>query len=230
MCASNRCADHRSLSKGGERASPRARVCQGCGLRGAGAARLAMGGASHPSAPYRTGKGLGVADSGERHAKGASLHTVGPTDRREQRCKPTQSTPQSPHERRGGGSAFERPNVCHASRLTVAACARCERMLRLVHSLPTAMTFAHTRIIVAGTFDRLHEGHHSLLHTAFAHGDHVEVWVSVLPAPSASPLDCCLPHSPSPTHPPHLTPLAADGRRDGASQGDARAAAHYELP
>lgn len=40
-----------------------------------------------------------------------------------------------------------------------------------------ASLHAHARIIVAGTFDRLHEGHYSLLHTGFAHGAHVEIWV-----------------------------------------------------
>lgn len=35
----------------------------------------------------------------------------------------------------------------------------------------------HDRIIVAGTLDRLHDGHYALLHLAFARGRHVEVWV-----------------------------------------------------
>jgi hypothetical protein len=35
----------------------------------------------------------------------------------------------------------------------------------------------HDRMVVAGTFDVLHAGHYGLLHTAFAHGKHVEIWV-----------------------------------------------------
>lgn len=37
---------------------------------------------------------------------------------------------------------------------------------------------SHGRAVVAGTFDRLHDGHFALLHQAFAIGRHVEVWVS----------------------------------------------------
>jgi cytidyltransferase-like protein len=33
-------------------------------------------------------------------------------------------------------------------------------------------------MIVAGTFDVLHDGHAALLHTAFAHGEHVEIWIT----------------------------------------------------
>jgi phosphopantetheine adenylyltransferase len=36
----------------------------------------------------------------------------------------------------------------------------------------------HARIIVAGTFDVLHDGHFALLHTAFGRGRHVEIWVT----------------------------------------------------
>jgi phosphopantetheine adenylyltransferase len=36
----------------------------------------------------------------------------------------------------------------------------------------------HETIIVAGTFDRLHEGHFLLFHAAFYYGNHVEIWVT----------------------------------------------------
>jgi phosphopantetheine adenylyltransferase len=36
----------------------------------------------------------------------------------------------------------------------------------------------HDRIIVAGTFDIMHDGHHALLHTAFTHGRRAEIWVT----------------------------------------------------
>ena len=46
-------------------------------------------------------------------------------------------------------------------------------------AVPEAATAPlHPRAIVAGTFDVLHAGHASLLHTAFRHGQHVEVWVT----------------------------------------------------
>ena len=38
----------------------------------------------------------------------------------------------------------------------------------------------HARAIVAGTFDRLHDGHFAMLHTGFALGAHVELWVRAL--------------------------------------------------
>jgi pantetheine-phosphate adenylyltransferase len=36
----------------------------------------------------------------------------------------------------------------------------------------------HDRVIVAGTFDRMHEGHFDLLDKAFEVGRHVEIWIS----------------------------------------------------
>jgi phosphopantetheine adenylyltransferase len=42
----------------------------------------------------------------------------------------------------------------------------------------TSKHLIHQRIIVAGTFDVLHDGHFALLHSAFARGRHVEVWVT----------------------------------------------------
>lgn len=39
-----------------------------------------------------------------------------------------------------------------------------------------ALPLVHARVVVAGTWDRLHPGHFALLHTAFLHGQTVEVW------------------------------------------------------
>lgn len=43
---------------------------------------------------------------------------------------------------------------------------------------PRMAAALHERMIVAGTFDRLHAGHHAMFHLAFAHGRDVEIWVS----------------------------------------------------
>ena len=40
------------------------------------------------------------------------------------------------------------------------------------------MASAHQCILVAGTFDILHDGHYLMLHAAFAHGEFVEIWLS----------------------------------------------------
>lgn len=45
----------------------------------------------------------------------------------------------------------------------------------LLHILPAKRM--HDVILVAGTFDVLHDGHFSLFHTAFEHGKEVEIWV-----------------------------------------------------
>ena len=38
--------------------------------------------------------------------------------------------------------------------------------------------FPHECIIVAGSFDILHDGHHLLFHAAFSHGARVEIWLT----------------------------------------------------
>jgi phosphopantetheine adenylyltransferase len=40
------------------------------------------------------------------------------------------------------------------------------------------MASSHQCILVAGTFDILHDGHYLMLHAAFAHGEFVEIWLS----------------------------------------------------
>lgn len=45
----------------------------------------------------------------------------------------------------------------------------------------STLFYPHIRMVVAGTFDILHEGHYLLFHTAFAFGQHVEIWVRRIP-------------------------------------------------
>lgn len=53
----------------------------------------------------------------------------------------------------------------HIHACTLRACAR------------ALTSMSHARVVVAGTFDRLHIGHYLLLHTSFAVAAHVEIWV-----------------------------------------------------
>jgi bifunctional ADP-heptose synthase (sugar kinase/adenylyltransferase) len=52
------------------------------------------------------------------------------------------------------------------------------RPLLLARAMTTMSSPPHPLMIVAGTFDLLHAGHHILFHTAFAFGEKVEIWVS----------------------------------------------------
>jgi hypothetical protein len=53
------------------------------------------------------------------------------------------------------------------------------RPLLVARAMTTMSSPPHPLMIVAGTFDLLHAGHHILFHTAFAFGEKVEIWVSV---------------------------------------------------
>jgi hypothetical protein len=136
--------------------------------------------------PGRRMKSRGMSDVGRRRrARGAFVAERGKKVSQhfsslrafslvcDRRAPPTPPPPPPPRGAGGGNPPPPPPPPKPLPRRMLA------RPLLVARAMTTMSSPPHPLMIVAGTFDLLHAGHHILFHTAFAFGEKVEIWVSV---------------------------------------------------